>query len=206
MQTFRETFKLAEANSRALLANYGFSLSDLSVTEESDSQWVGGAAHYLENRRWFHMFKKRRFIRLSVAPLRLESDLDIGRGSESYSIYELHELEGDSEFPERTHDLYKAMYNEDQLQSEFERLIKVFTLCGKRFIENDDSFWLDLRNQRIRRATLMENEQIFKEAQIAFKAQRWGKVVTLLENKKQALSKLNHGRLIYAKKKMRQST
>lgn len=202
MPTFTETFKLAERYIRPLLEERGFKLDEVSITDESGSQWVCGAAHYVEKKNWRRPFNRKRFIRLSTAPLRLELDLDIGKGDISYSIYELHELEGNKKFPERAHDLYKAMYDESQLISEFERLIQVLSECGSRFLSNDSSLWSDLNEQRVRHAEERENERVLKDAEMAFKKQDWAKVVSLLEDKHKILSKLDSGRLKYAGKKL----
>ncbi len=133
----------------------------------------------------------------------MELDLDIGIGDSFFGIYELHELEGTKGFPERAHDLYKAMHDKSMLSSEFERLIQVLTDCGSRFFSNDTSLWADLNEQRARHVQERENDQIFKSAEVAFKKQDWETVVNLLEDKHQFLSKLDLGRLSYAKKKVK---
>lgn len=203
MTSFKDTFRFAEQCIRPTLEDYGFKLDEVYITDDNGSIWVHGSARYIEKTNWCHPFGNKRFVRISTTPLRLELDLDIGIGDSFYTIYELHELEGNRAFPERTHDLYKAMYDENQLKSEFERLIKVLKDCGLRFFSNDISLWDDLRAQRIRHFNERKNDQVLNEAEIAFKKQDWATVVKLLENNKEALSKLNLGRLNYSRKKLK---
>ncbi len=206
MNTFNQTFQSMEKNISLQLIKLGFKLSDLSITETPGSMGVFASAHYLENRIGFFMNKNRKFIRLSTAPLRLELDLDFGWGESSFSIYELYKLEGDFNFPERTHDLYEAMYEASQLQAEFERLINIFERCGKRFLSNDISLKHDLENQRSKYADIAANEKIFNKAEKAFKAHLWHEVVLLLEDNEKYLSELNKKRLQYARKMVNRIT
>ncbi len=203
VSTFREIFELTEREFRPLLEEYGFLLDEVSITDENRGQCLSGVARYVEKGNWYRPFQKKRFISLSTAPLRLELNLDIGKGDSSYSIYELNELEGNNKFPERSHDLYKAMYDQSQLKSEFERLIQVLVDHGSRFFQNEPSFWTDLHNQRMRHSEEKENREVIKIADVAFKKQDWETVVNLLEDKHHFLSKLNLGRLNYAKKKLK---
>jgi len=204
MTSFKETFKLAEQHIRPMLEEYGFKLDHVVITDDNGSIWVHGGARYIENTSLWYPFRKKRFVRISTTPLRLELDLDIGIGDNFFTIYELHELEGNQAFPKRTHDLYKAMYDENQLKTEFERLIQVLKDCGKRFFSNDTSLWSDLESQRNKHSIEKVNNQIFKEAEIAFKKQEWTTVINLLETKKEYLSELNLTRLNYARKKAQQ--
>jgi hypothetical protein len=200
MNTFGDTFKSVEKNINPRLLKLGFKLSNLDITETPGSMAVFASAHYLENRIGLFKKRNRKFIQLSTAPLRLELDLDFGWGDNSFSIYELYKLEGNCQFPERSHDLYEAMYESNQLQSEFERLIDIFEKCGKRFLSNDISLKNDLENQRINQSKIAANEKLFNQAEKAFKAHLWHEVVSLLEGKDTCLNKLNHKRLQYAKK------
>ena len=202
MTSFKETFKLAEQYIRPMLEEYGFKLDKVTITDDNGSIWVHGGARYIEKTNLWYPFRKKRFMRISTTPLRLELDLDIGIGDSFYTIYELHELEGTQAFPGRTHDLYKAMYDKSQLKSEFERLIQVLKDCGSRFFSNDTSLWTDLEAQRDRHSSERENNQIFKEAEMAFKKQDWATVIKLLESKEEYLSKLNVTRLNYSRKKL----
>ena len=161
MKTFRKTFEIAEANSRYLLTEWGFTLSEISITEPTNRQYVFGSANFLEALPNSIISSSRKFIKLSVAPLRLELDLEFGRDNKTYSIHELHNLDGISSFPERTHDLYEAMHDEIQLGAEFERLIKALIECGSRFKNQDETLWTNLINQRLKVENLKKKQTYF---------------------------------------------
>ena len=203
MSSFKVAFEFAEQGVRSLLEKRGFTLDEVLITDENGSQWIGGAAHYVEKGSWYYPFQRKRFIRLSTAPLRLELDLEIGKGDSTYSIYELNDLEGTKGLPAREHDLYEAMHGEKQLRSEFERLIQVLFDCGSRFFSNESSLWTDLHEHRLRHVDERENNQVLNDAVAAFKRKDWETVVKLLEEKQQDLSNLDLGRLNYAKNKLK---
>ncbi|HXH73112.1 MAG TPA: hypothetical protein VNI58_09895, partial [Mariprofundaceae bacterium] len=60
MKTFRETFELAEKSVRPLLAQHGFKLIDITVTEAKGSQMIAGSVRYVESLRWYQAYKKKR--------------------------------------------------------------------------------------------------------------------------------------------------
>ncbi|PJZ94958.1 hypothetical protein [Leptospira meyeri] len=205
MPTFAQTFKAVENNINSLIFNFGYKLADFYTYEAENTMAVFAYATYIEKPKKIFSKKSNKFIRLSTAPLRLEIDLDFGWGENTFSIYELYKLEGDFKFPERKYSLYEAMYDEKQLQSEFERLIEIFKLCGKRFLSNDILLKHDLEQQRQNISSTTKNEIIFKKAEKAFKDHLWEDVVTLLTDKENSLSSLNQMRLKYAKKMVQKS-
>ncbi|PJZ43784.1 hypothetical protein [Leptospira brenneri] len=202
MITFTQTFKNVENNINSLISNLGYKLEDLHTYEADNTMAVFASATYIEKSKKLFSKRSNKFIRLSIAPLRLEIDLDFGWGENTFTIYELYKLEGNFKFPERKYSLYEAMYDEKQLQFEFERLIKIFQLCGKRFLSNDILLKRDLEQQRQNISSVTKNEMISKKAEKAFKDHLWEDVVTLLTGKENSLSSLNQMRLKYAKKKI----
>ncbi len=205
MNTFTHAFKTVEAKINPQITKLGFKLADIQTYESQNTMAVFASANYIENSKCLFLKCKRRFISLNIAPLRLDLSLDFGWGKKSFTIYELYELEGSSKFPERKFNLYDAMYDEYQLQAEFERLIEVFIGCSNRFLSNDKTLELDLEEQRSKKSFISENEIIFKKADKAFKNQLWEEVVSLLSDKKKYLNNLNQKRLEFAKKKMQKN-
>ncbi|TGM07160.1 hypothetical protein [Leptospira jelokensis] len=202
MNTFTQTFKTVEEKINPQITKLGFKLADIHTSETQSTMAVFASANYIEISKYFFPKCQKRFISLNIAPLRLDLSLDFGWGKKSYTIYELYELEGNFKFPERRYNLYEAMYDEYQLQAEFERLLEVFIGCSNRFLSNDKTLEHDLEEQRSRKSIISENEIIFKKAEKAFKNQLWGEVVSLLSDKKKYLNNLNQKRLQFAKKKI----
>ena len=176
----------------------------MSISGTEGSQWIGGSAHYVEVTPANEF--EARFIHLSTAPLRLELDLDFGIGEELFSVYELHRLEGKEPFPERKNDLYDAAFDKNILASEFKRLVTTLIGCGERFLSKDCSLWDELQIQRDLRDQKTENHKAYRIAEKAFNNKDWEKVISVLEGRKKSLSKLNLGRLNYAKKKAAKCT
>ena len=202
MSSFTETFKCAEKIVRPLIEQHGFTLKSIEINDVKGSQWIYGSAIYKEQRNWLRAGSAQRFIKISVAPLRLELDLNFGAGKEEYTIYELHNLNGGGEFPTLQHSLYKAMEDEVALAAEFTTLIQLLVTCGPDFFNEKTSLFSDLKAQRRKYAIEEENKRIFKEAEAAFKKKQWSVVVNLLDKKEAYLSKLNASRLKYARKKI----
>jgi hypothetical protein len=201
MQDFKDVFLQAEQQAfQFLKAEHGFKMIDQKIEEAKGTMTVFGAVTY--GKSSFLEFGKGRFVTLSTAPLRLELDLDIGVGQERYSIYELHSLESDGQFPERTHDLYQAMHDAEQLLSEFRRLASILQACGERFFANDRTLWTDLKNQRALAAQRHEFIRMNSDAEKAFKDKNWQKVVDILESHHADLNELASARLKYAHKQI----
>lgn len=202
MKGFSETFRLAENTLRPLIEKLGFEFDKIEIGDVKGSQWLYGSATYVKEKSWIQRNSNKRFIRIGVAPLRLEIDLDFGKGKEKFSIYELHKLNGKGEFPGLQHSLYKTENDESILAKEFSSLIQVLIECGSRFFEDDDTLFSDLKAQRQRYFKEEEDHRAFKEAEVAFKNKNWNKVIELLTDRENVLSKLNSSRLRYARKKI----
>lgn len=195
MQNFKGIFLQAEQRVfQFLKTEHKFKVVDLNIEEIKGTMAVFGAVTYGDD--------KGHFVTISVAPVRLELDLDISTKKECYSIYELHNLEGKGVFPERKHDLYQVMHDVEQLSNEFERLASVFRESGKRFFVHDRALWNDLRNQRILAIQKQEHTQMNIEVEKAFKDKNWQKVVDILELYQEDLSTFVSARLRYARKKI----
>lgn len=147
----------------------------------------------------------QRYVMLSIAPLRLELDLDVGytdgMNSEEYSIQELYRLENGGEFPKRTHNLYEAMHDGQLLRHEFERLSSVFKECGRRFFANDKTLWDDLKSQRTSTLKAEETERAHLNAERAFQEKNWQKIIEILQPIENTLGEVDLKRLKYARNK-----
>ena len=142
---------------------------------------------------------------LTIAPLRLELDLELSRtGSPPCRIEELHALESRDAFPRRQHGLYDAMHEPEQLQAEFMRLAGVLRACGARFFEDDPYLWDDLEAKRARRADDDEVRRTLALSQERFRAREWHQVIDLLAPIQHRLGSTATARLAYAKRKVRQ--
>lgn len=196
MQDFKTVFLQAEQKAfQFLKIEHDFKLVDQNIEEVKGTMAVFGAVTYRDNKGYC--------VTISTAPLRLELDLDISFEKERYSIYEFHSLEGGSPFPGRTHDLYQAMHDAEQLSSEFERLAAALRTSGQRFFAHDKTLWNDLRNQRDLAAQKQESLQINNNAEKAFKDKNWQKVIDILELHQDNLNELASARLKYARKQIK---
>ena len=206
MQTFSDAFTKAESETRHLIEEFNFSLSGVGIQEIEGTTAVYGSARYVEAHPTTHDKDLIRSVNLFIAPVRLELNLSIECGKWKFDLDELCYLEGHIKYPQRSHDMYKAMYDSEQLKCEFENLFFTLRAAGSRFFKNDLALWSDLNNQRLSRLLIEKNERIFQKAEVAFKAKNWSEVVNLLEGKQDKLSKLNRGRLNYAKQHLIKST
>lgn len=207
---FADVFNEAEKNAMSFLSSeYSFCVVDRRVYDERGTQYVLGVVTYAEPASSNKPSNLVRFVTLSVAPLRLELDLDIGIGEDRkarHSIYELHSLEKGGEFPRRQHNLYEAMHDVGQLQAEFEILAQVLRSCGSRFFAQDMLLWEDLRRQRLSAAQNQEDASSSLEAEKAFRAKRWEEVIKLLGGREPRLGKVAAAKLSYARKQHRKIT
>ena len=186
-----------------LVAEHGFRSQEHDAVETVGTQAAFASVTYVETRPISQSHE--RFVRLSMAPLRLELDLDIGLGrnrTQFFTIYELHQLIGSGEFPHRSHDMYEAMHNSTQLAEEFEVLAAVLRATGARFFSGDTSLWDDLRNQRARWARDRMEIETSKQAEAAFKAKEWRRVLDILSPIEPSLGRIDAARLRYVRKQL----
>lgn len=192
---FSDVFYEAERNAMAFLEDeFSFCKVERKVVDETGTQYVFGIATYSKAITSETQQNLKVFVTLTVAPLRLELDLDIGLEEDSktkYSIYELHSLEQGGEFPRRQHKLYEAMHDVQQLQAEFEILTQALRACGGRFFAGDKSLWDDLRKQRLTAIDTQDYIYVSHDAEKAFTAKQWDKVINLLEPRESKLSKVD---------------
>lgn len=177
-----------------MICRNGFTLVENWVSGGEHTQYIGGYARFESND------STKRFINISTAPLRLELDLDFGKESNQYTIFELCELESCQDFPIRKHNLYESINDKDLMCDDFLQLVEYLLRYGNRFFKNDQKLWNELSQQREEHYKLSKDQTLTSDAEKAFKQQRWDEVIKILESVTQKLSKLNTARLKYAYK------
>ena len=191
-----------------MTSDHAFRLVDKQIVDDGTSLTLG-AVSYAETLPSNEPNDSKRFVTLSIAPARLELDLDIGLSDyrdSRYSIYELHHFMVGGDFPPRTHNLSEAVRDVGQLLAEFERLTTILRTCGDRFFEGDPSLWDDLRLERFRLSQIQQGSYVLRDAEKAFKAKKWEGVLSLLEPLSNRLGKVDAARLSYAKKQLGKSS
>jgi hypothetical protein len=117
MSTFEQCFREAEEIAmRFLQVDFGFVLKERRITDDG-TNWTGGVARYESAGSRPNGPPRGWSVTLSFCPFRLELDLDISNEARtSYSVAELHQLEGSASLPAREH---KAMRKEREQKAFF---------------------------------------------------------------------------------------
>ncbi|MEO8080597.1 MAG: hypothetical protein ABI641_08705 [Caldimonas sp.] len=196
--TFDESFASAQATAFAfLVAEHGFRAVVNEVTRENAEDGVVGRFVYEDT----VARAPRRTVSLKVAPLRLQLSLDVARvAAGSFTIEEVHAVDGRGPFPRREHGLYDAMDSPELLLAEFVRLAGVLEAAGARFFADEADFWEDLRDLRERRADVEEIKRILALSRTAFHDRDWALVIDLLGPIERRLGSTATGRLAYARR------
>jgi len=201
--TFAESFAAAEQVALGfLVGEHGFHVEEREVGRAGSDRGVFGRVVY---RSTASAKGLSRGVALTIAPLRLELDLELSRtGASPCRIEELHALESRDAFPRRQHGLYDAMHEPEQLRAEFMRLAGALRACGARFFDDDPYLWEDLETKRARRADDDEVRRTLALSQERFRAREWHQVIDLLAPIQHRLGSTATARLAYAKRKVRQ--
>ena len=201
--TFADSFGAAEhAAFGFLVSEHGFHAEAREVGRAGSERGVFGRVVY---RSPASAEGRSREVTLTIAPLRLELDLELSRtASPPCRIEELHALEGRGSFPGREHGLYDAMHEPELLLAEFQRLASVLRACGERFFEDDPYLWEDLQARRVRHAEDDEVRRTLALSKERFRAREWKQVIELLAPLEYRLGSTATARLAYAKRKARQ--
>ena len=200
--TFAESFCAAEQAAFGFLVDeHGFRRDERQVDRGATRHGVVGRVVY---RSPASADGVSREVRLTIAPLRLELDLELSRtASAPCGIEELHALEGRGAFPRREHSLYDAMHEPGQLQAEFSRLAGVLRTIGARFFEDDPWLWEDIEERRARRAADDAIRRQLVLSKERFRARAWQDVIDILAPLENRLGKTASARLDYARRKVR---
>lgn len=200
--TFEESFGAAEQTAfRFLVSEHGFHVAEREVARAGSEFGVFGRVVYQSSASAEGL---SRAVELTIAPLRLELDLEVSRTtSPPCPVEELHALDGRGAFPRRQHGLYDAMHDPEQLLAEFMRLAGVLRACGARFFDDDPGLWEDLEIRRARRAEDEEIRRLLSWSKELFRARDWARVVDLLAPLEHRLGRTASARLAFAKRKAR---
>jgi hypothetical protein len=197
MSSFEETFTQAETVALDFLPERGFHRVERRVIDDGTNLTLATVRYRSTTdpvAGWS--------VTLSVAPYRLELSLDVAdHAGHSYSVEELHRLEGEGPFPPREHDLDKAIRDAQALQLEFERLAAVLRKTGSRFFAGDMTLWQALAGQRAARLQDAADRQAIAASERAFQAKDWLGVIRWLEPLGDRLQRVSASRLAYARKR-----
>ena len=202
--TFAEAFCAAEqAAFDFLVDEHGFSRDEREVVRGGAEDGVLGRVVYRSPPSAKGVSRE---VRLKIAPLRLELDLELARtAAPPCRIEELHALESrGASFPRREHSLYDAMLEPEQLQAEFERLAGVLRAIGARFFEDDPYLWEDLEARRERQAADDAIRRQLALSKERFRARAYRDVIDILAPLEHRLGRTATARLDYARRKVRQ--
>ena len=203
MTNTADAFILAARNALSFLENdRGFTLTETI------------APHELCNNLLFYKVTYRKkssrsselFVSLTTAPVRLEQDLEFGRGwppeyHDTINAIELLAIEAPEERLEFTSGVYDAFGDVQKMSEQYEALASVLRNHGGRFFANDESLWDSVRQLRKSRIQQLEYQEQSRLAELAFKRNDWQHAIELLDSLGENRTKLQSARLAYARKR-----
>ena len=144
------------------------------------------------------------FVCLSTAPVRLEQDLDCGRGwppeyHNTINVFELLAIEEpNSNKLKFTSGVYR-FGDAQRMSDQYVEWASVLRKHGGRFFASDHSLWDAVHQLRESRIQQRENEETSRMAESAFKQSEWQQAIALLESLGDNRTKLQAARLAYAR-------
>jgi hypothetical protein len=148
------------------------------------------------------------FVSLATGPARLELDLTIGRGwppqyHDSVRISELIDVESPLSTLHLTYPIYDSFGDLGKMIVQYSALGNALNQHGARFFAEDDSLWIDVQKLREDQSRKFKNNELSKDAEIAFKNGDWNRTIDLMEAISDTLTKLQSARLSYARKQLK---
>lgn len=147
------------------------------------------------------------FVVFSSAPLRLELDLDFGRGwppeyHNTINVSELLAVESPGSEIEVASGVHAGFGDRHETFEQYKALSRALQQHGDRFFANDQSLWDAVRQLRQARLEERHNVETARSAELAFKRQDWQRAIDLLEGLGNNRTKLQAARLAFARKQL----
>ena len=203
MNNTADAFVLAARNALSFLENdRGFTLTETIAPHELCNNLLFYKATYRKK----SSRSSELFVSLTTAPVRLEQDLEFGRGwppeyHDTINAIELLAIEAPEERLEFTSGVYDAFGDVQKMSEQYEALASVLRNHGGRFFANDESLWDSVRQLRKSRIQQLEYQEQSRLAELAFKRNDWQHAIELLDSLGENRTKLQSARLAYARKR-----
>ena len=203
MTNTADAFILAARKALSFLENdRGFTLTETIAPHELCNNLMFYKATYRKK----SSRSSELFVSLTTAPVRLEQDLEFGRGwppeyHDTINAIELLAIEAPEERLEFTSGVYDAFGDVQKMSEQYEALASVLRNHGGRFFANDESLWDSVRQLRKSRIQQLEYEEQSRLAELAFKRNDWQHAIELLDSLGENRTKLQSARLAYARKR-----
>ena len=200
--TNTDAFMFAACHALSFLENdHGFTLKETIAPSELRSDLSFYKVTYRKN-SWR---SRELFVCLSTAPVRLELDLEFGRGwppeyRNTINVFELLAIESPDWQLEFTSGVYDGFGDVQKMSEHYNALANVLRNHGGRFFANDQSLWDSVHQLRESRIQQREYEETSRLAELAFKRNDWQHAIELLDSLGDNRTKLQTARLAYARK------
>ncbi|TWU35202.1 hypothetical protein Q31b_52980 [Novipirellula aureliae] len=203
MTNTADAFMLAARNALSFLEDdRGFTLTETIAPPQLSSN----LSFYKVTYRKKSSRSPELFVCLATAPVRLEQDLEFGRGwppeyHNTINAFELLAIEAPEQRLEFTSGVYNAFGDVQKMSEQYESLASVLRNHGGRFFANDESLWDSVQQLRKSRIQQHEYEEKSRSAELAFKRNDWQHAVELLDGLGDNRTLLQTARLAYARKR-----
>jgi hypothetical protein len=204
MTNTADAFILAARNALSFLENdLGFTLTETIASPELSSN----RSFYKVTYRKQSSNSPELFVCLSTAPVRLEQDLEFGRGwppeyHNTINAFELLAIESTDQRLEFTSGVYNGFGDVQKMLEQYNALVSVLRNYGGRFFANDQSLWDSVQQLRKSRIEQREYEEKSRSAELAFKRNDWQLVIELLGSLGDNRTKLQTARLAFARRRV----
>lgn len=204
MSTTSDAFLNSAQNAFSfLVADHGFELTETVSPPDVRSILTFYKLTYRRNQAHGEPLS----VSLATCPVRLELDLDLSVGSppthnDTIGICELLAVESPDSRLEIPWGVHSAFGDAHRMTDQYVALADILQRFGGRFFANDESLWQDVRELRRQRSLNLQNDELSKDAERAFKNQNWRQAIQLLDSLGDNRTRLQASRLQYAMKQI----